>query len=284
MSTRIPYLDETWNPITGCSGKGCKCHTTCWARDRVNRFPWIHGYPKIGEDQIVNALTGKRVCVPFYDTKPANFSQVQFHPDRLDKPLHWRKPRRIGVCFMGDLFDDQMKAGIVEWEKVYTVIDAMNIAPQHQYFILTKQSRNMLEFYQEWMRLTDKTSHINWGISITDQDDLDRMMPDLLRVPGKHWISYEPALGPVDLIHALDYWDGDTVPAVVGLRKYISWLVIGCESGPRRRPCPLEWVRFVVDQCRWAKVPCYVKQLDINGKVSHNPEEWPEDLRVRELT
>ena len=59
-------------------------------------------------------------------------------------------------------------------------------------------------------------------------------------------------------------------------------MIIGCESGPKRRPCKVEWVRDLVQQCRAANVAVFVKQLDINGKVSKNPEEWPEDLRVRE--
>jgi len=63
----------------------------------------------------------------------------------------------------------------------------------------------------------------------------------------------------------------------------ISYVVIGCESGPNRRPCNLEWIRSVVRQCKAAGVKCHVKQVPINGKVSHKPEEWPEVLRQRDL-
>lgn len=63
---------------------------------------------------------------------------------------------------------------------------------------------------------------------------------------------------------------------------HLNWVIIGCESGPRRRPCNLEWVKSVVDQCDAAQVPVFVKQLDLGGKVSHDMSEWPEWARRQE--
>ena len=62
----------------------------------------------------------------------------------------------------------------------------------------------------------------------------------------------------------------------------IDQLIIGCESGPKQRPCEIEWIRDAVRQCKEAGVACFVKQVPINGKCSKKPEEWPEDLRVQE--
>jgi protein gp37 len=62
----------------------------------------------------------------------------------------------------------------------------------------------------------------------------------------------------------------------------LDWVIVGCESGPNRRPMRLEWAQHIVDQCAAAEVPCFVKQLPINGKVSHDMSEWPEGLRVRQ--
>lgn len=59
-------------------------------------------------------------------------------------------------------------------------------------------------------------------------------------------------------------------------------MIIGCESGPNRRPMELEWAIDLVRQCKAARVACFVKQIQINGKVSHDPSEWPEELQVRE--
>ena len=60
-------------------------------------------------------------------------------------------------------------------------------------------------------------------------------------------------------------------------------VITGCESGPHRRPCKPEWIESIVAQCRDAGVYCFVKQLEVNGKVSHESQEWPEALRVQEV-
>jgi hypothetical protein len=105
--------------------------------------------------------------------------------------------------------------------------------------------------------------------SVATQVDADRNAPllvecrDLVPVLG---LSVEPMLGPVDL-----ELDG------------IDWCIFGCESGPKRRPCEVEWVANGVEQCRRAGVAAFNKQLSINGRVSHDPAEWPADLRIRQF-
>lgn len=252
MSTGISYLDQAWNPVTGCRGKGCKAH--CWARDMVKRFPAMHG------ESLTEGVYGG------IEVDPHPFEVVRFHPDRLDKPLRWRKPRRIGVCFMGDWMDDQVSPN---W--IFEMMKVVEQCPQHQFLTLTKQPQNLV---MRKLALRD-LPNLWFGVSITDQEDADRMISDLLRVPGKRWISLEPLLGPVDL------WDGGFGP--LNLVDEISWVVVGAESGPRRRPCKLEWVQSVVEQCDAAQVPVYIKQLDLGGKVSHNPEDWPAWARRREM-
>lgn len=261
MPTGIDYLDETWNPITGCSGSGCKAH--CWAREMVKRFPAIHG-------QVHNRKF-----------RPYPFDVPAFHHDRLDKPLHWRKPRRVGVCFMGDLFDEQVPYDWI-WEVFQKMLAASKL---HTFFLLTKQIENAVKYFQWETHETGEgcslADNISLGVSITDQKDADRMIPELLRVPGKKWISIEPMLGPIDLklMHEIAHCEN----AWSVRREFISWVVLGCESGPKRRPCPHEWIIDVVRQCKAAGVPVYVKQVDMGKRVSHNPKEWPEELRVREI-
>jgi protein gp37 len=250
----------------------------------VKRFPAIHGpAPWTDED------------------RELTFKDVVFHPDRLDKPLHWRKPRRIGVCFCGDLFDKGVRD---EWIKTVFSRFSLGRDLDHQFFLLTKQPKRMLECAQA-IYGTETPGNTWWGISITDQADADRMIPDLLRMPGKRWISIEPMLGEVDLsawILESRYCPkcrirlceegvkghGESIVCrkcgnEVDRSETLDWVVIGCESGPRRRPCELEWVQSVVEQCRAAGTKLYVKQLDIGGKVSHNPEDWPAWARVREM-
>ena len=260
MSTGIDYLDETWNPITGCSGKSCKAH--CWARDMVKRFPHIHHEQAWRRDYDQDT--------PIAIERP--FHEPVFHPDRLDKPLHWKKPRRVGVCFTGDWMDDQVQCGWID-----QILEVIAACPQHQFFSLTKQPQNLeVKIYGHCPESParelgggDYLPNLWNGVSITDQEDADRMIPELLKIPGKRWVSIEPFLQPISFYP--------------GKLRGIDWVVIGCESGPKHRPCPQEWMIDVVRQCKAAGVPVWVKQVDMGKRVSHNPVEWPEALKVREI-
>jgi len=255
--TQIPYIDEHWGVVTGCSGQGCKCRDNCWARDMVRRFPAIHAGSNLLFD-------------PHNPNRPVNFDVVQFHPDRLNKPLYWRKPRRIGVCFTGDWMDDQVKC---EW--IDDIMAIMFQADWHTYFTLTKQVKNLRERLTEYY----PHPHIYHGVSICDQEDADTKIPDLLRIPGKHWISIEPMLSPVNL---RDYLPIETIGGVE-MESWPSWIVIGAESGPKRRPCPHEWMIAPVEQCQAAQVPVWVKAVSIDGKVVHDINLFPEALKVRQM-
>jgi protein gp37 len=70
--------------------------------------------------------------------------------------------------------------------------------------------------------------------------------------------------------------------ALSSVAEMLDWCVVGAESGPGRRPCRLEWIESIVEQCRGAHVPVHVKQIDLNGRVSHDMTEWPESLRIRQ--
>jgi len=279
--TGIPYLDEVWNVCSGCGNIACPTRSTCWARDMVRRFPRIHGYMEKNRNTT--------------EVTPWPFEQVQFHPERLFKPLHWRKPRRIGLCYMGDLFDEQ-----VPFEWIDNIFAVMSIAGHHQFFILTKQINRIKEYTVELLSghrkicskateiqnsivggLTVKLQHdqgwpsIFWGVTITCQKDADRMIPELLTIPGKHWVSYEPALGPVDFGQYL--WEQAGGPGTgydydVVTRKSFKWLVIGSHNNPKKYPCKLDWIQTAVAQARQANVPCFVKQADFGIKLVKMPE------------
>jgi len=263
--TGINYLDESWNVVSGCSGKGCKAR--CWVPPLLKRFPAIHGWD---EDAPYRYVRGESPV----QCAPLPFSTVQFHADRLDQPLHWRKPRRIGVCFTGDLFDEQVP---IEWfNKIMGRI--IWVKPVHEFYFLTKQPLKMLTQVDTWLRqyYNDKSkSHfknhlknIYWGVSVCDQEDWTSKKHDFLNVPGKKWISYEPALKMVQF----------------GLHLYeVDWLILGAESGKNRRPCPIENMVSVVEQCQAAGVKCFVKQIDLNGRVCHDINLFPEALKVRQL-
>lgn len=141
------------------------------------------------------------------------------------------------------------------------------------------------------------------GLTICTQAEADEKIPELLKVPGKRWLSIEPMLGPINLAiipnkYALGegqrYYDPLKRLAwyatndfsyydVCNCREGVDFVVVGCETGPHRRPCKLEWIQSIVDQCRAAGVLVFVKQIEIERRVSHDMTEWPESLRVREL-
>ena len=250
--TQIPYIDEALNATVGCSGRDCKCRPTCWAKGDHDKRHKAY-------------LAGKKM--PLQYAKP--FHEVQFFPERLERALHWKKPRRIGISFTGDLFDEQVP---LKW--IDDIMAVIAECQQHQFFILTKQVKRMAGMLREY--------HIHnntfLGVSICDQEDADTKIPDLLRIPGKHWISIEPMLSPVNL---RDYLPIETIGGVE-MEPWPFWIVIGAESGPKRRPCPHEWMIAPVEQCQAAQVPVWVKAVSIDGKVVHDINLFPKELQVRQ--
>ncbi len=271
--TKIEWTDETWSPITGCSkvSTGCK---NCYAERMAPRLAGRFGYP---EDD------------PF---------SVTLHPDRLNVPFHWRKPRRVFVCSMGDLFHEH-----VPDEFLHRVLDVIGRAEDHIFQVLTKRPDRMRSFVSESNRLA--SPGMGWrfggpfplpnlwlGVSCEDQQTADERIPILLDTPAAvRFVSLEPLLGPIEF--PVDYninWlgeerhqdcEGCSSTPVRG-QPYcpghdvggIDWVIAGSESGSRskRRACNIEWVRSIRDQCVDAGVSFFLKQLHVDGKKVSIPE------------
>lgn len=234
MSTKIQWTDETWNPITGCTkiSPGCR---NCYAERMAKRLAGRCGYP--ADD-------------PF---------AVTIHLDRLRQPSRWRKPRRVFVCSMGDLFHED-----VPLLDIWRVFDVMEAADRHTFQVLTKRPQRMAQASPP-----QPLPNVWLGVSVESRDQLDRI--DALGDTPAHvrFVSFEPLLGP---IHNVD---------LTG----IDWIIIGGESGPGARRCSVVWFRDLVRRARAARVPVFVKQLGSYGwrhPAGADPSEWPEDLRVRE--
>lgn len=150
---------------------------------------------------------------------------------------------------------------------------------------------------------SDLETHINWplsnlwlGVTAENQEMADKRIPILLQIPAVvRFVSIEPCLEEIlisahylpQLKYLLSggkpiYGNNVVVYEDGKFKQGIDWVIVGCESGQNRRECKIEWVRSIVEQCKAANVPVFVKQLSINGKVSRDMAEWPEDLRVRE--
>ena len=233
----ISYLDYTWNPISmKCTpvSEGCK---NCWHLGILNRFNPDIDKPTLREKE-------------------------------LYAPMKIKGQARIGVQFMGDLFHEDIPH---DWH--VDIFDKVICSPGNSYLYLTKRPGRMKESFDKILK--DYFDHDFWmmdvwaGVSVENQRYENRIMELKDIQAAVRWVSFEPLIGPVNIIPSMFSW--------------VNWVVIGCESGSGRRPCELEWINDIVNQCRAARCPVFVKQVPINGRVSHNPEEWPDNIAVREF-
>jgi protein gp37 len=257
MPTKIEWCEESWNVVTGCTkiSEGCR---NCYAEKMAKRLAGRYGYPK--DD-------------PF---------QVTLHYDKLEKPRKWKKPRRIFVCSMGDLFHDDLKGGICEWEKVYSVYYEMIMANWHTYIVLTKRPINALAFYQQWIDAKhDGVDHIWLGVTAENQQRADERIPILLQIPAAiRFVSIEPMLESVDLYEYLQTLGTAGSSPIDFWRDSLDWVICGGESGPGARPMHTDWARSIRDQCQEAGVPFFMKQM--SGRTSKERHAIPNDLMIRE--
>lgn len=282
MPTKIPYADEVWNPVVGCTKikSGCKF---CWA-ERLHDRRHLAWFAK---------LTDWTTCPKQYWLP---FSEVQLLPQRLDQPLHWRKPRTIFVCSMSDIFHKD-----VPFEFINKLWGVMMKAPQHTYLLFTKRWQRCKAFMDQLpgrdayeKRTWIKDVHLFFSVST--QAEVDEAVPILLQIPAaKCGLSLEPLLGRVNFClknngvmiaknQGISMQDWNVLEGTCGRIRTncLDSVIVGSESGPNRRPCELDWIRSIVEQCQAAGVAPYVKQIPIDGKVITDPKLFPEKLRVRE--
>ena len=223
--TQIEWCDEVWNPVTGCSPVGAGC-LHCWARTMAHRFPDNFG--------------GK--AEPF---------KVTCHSDRLNaKVLRKRKPQRIFVCSMGDLYHAHVPDRFR-----HSVFGVEMLHPQHTFIHLTKRIKTAARFHRGGYYLAE---HVWLGVSVSTQREADERIPILLQCSAaKRIVSYEPAL---DVIPWHTYFKNYSQPASGDDCSRIDWLICGCESGPKRRPFDEDWARFARDVCIDNGVPFFYKQ------------------------
>lgn len=178
--------------------------------------------------------------------------------------------------------------------RLFALIDATQ---NLDWLLLTKRPENIKrmwpkidvdDFPAEWDMASDSPKTIDnvWlGTTVENQEYADRRIPELLKCSDLAeilFLSVEPMLGPVDLGTAFGY-----TPEHGGYfnpwRPTVRWVICGAESGPKRRPMDLTWVRSLRDQCRAARVPFFMKQLEVDGKVTDDINQFPEDLRIQEF-
>lgn len=326
--TSIEWTQKTWNPTRGCSRVSPGCES-CYAEKVARRFAGPGG-----------AYEGLVRLTPGGKPKAQWNGVVRLVPEHLADPLRWRKPVRIFVDSMSDLFHEALTN-----EQIAAVFGVMAAAPHHTFQVLTKRPERMREWFawvdddsmvcpfdrvcgnaaahvdpELWERILGELGldqaddgicdpvwplpNVWLGVSVEDQQRADERIPLLLETPtAVRFVSYEPALGPVDFtrIPVLDKDDGEEIDRLSALELHVfspgdpeaeehyprlDWIIVGGESGAGARPFDVAWARSTVEQCAAAGVACFVKQLgahvltrnDDNFTIEQDPPEpddWP---------
>ncbi|SMC64085.1 DUF5131 family protein [Sporomusa malonica] len=228
--SKIEWTDKVWNPVTGCSKISPGCDN-CYAERMSKRFAETWG---LSAD---------------------NYFDVKFHPDRLLDPIKWRKPSKIFVCSMADLFHDK-----VLFKQIADVFKIMADCPQHTFLLLTKRPDSMKDFF-DYVKPVGRDwplPNVWLGVTAENQEQADKRIPILLQIPAAvRFVSVEPMLGPVDLQY---YFDDYAMNELIHRSVTLDWVICGGESGPKARPMHPEWARSLRDQCQSAGVPYFFKQ------------------------
>jgi protein gp37 len=221
-TSNIEWTEMTWNPVTGCTkiSQGCK---HCYAERMANR---LHA---MGSDRYRNGF------------------RLTLHPDLIELPKTWKKPRVVFVNSMSDLFHDDVPADFIRG-----IFETMEACPQHTFQVLTKRSERLRKLGPSlpW------PSNVWMGVSVENAHAMKRI-PDLLSVSAQvRFLSCEPLIGPLEDLSL----DG------------IHWVIVGGESGPGARQMNPEWAKSIHRQCRQAAVPFFFKQWggvrkDITGRI-----------------
>jgi protein gp37 len=261
--TNIKWTESTWNPITGCSkiSAGCK---NCYA---------LRDWDKLAKKE--NSV--------YFGRK---FTDIAFHNERLDQPIRWKKPKKIFVNSMSDLFHEDL-----DFDTIDKIFMSMIVANWHTYQVLTKRPDIMVNYLNERMPLIkDKMknldnyfspdqfklnpelrkfnvesieipfSHIWLGTSIEDTKAAETRLP-LLKEIKKYskvaWISAEP------LVESY---------SIAEFKNDIDWFVLGGESGPKARIMEESWVKHFIAECESFNIPILFKQwgeyAPVNGVMT----------------
>jgi protein gp37 len=263
--TKIEWTDRTWNPTRGCSrvSEGCR---NCYAERMASRF----------SDE-GHAFEGIAIRTP---SGPRWTGKVELIESKLSEPLHWKKPQRVFVNSMSDLFHEALSH-----EAIIEVFAVMALAAWHTFQILTKRPERMFRILNSPAFLEcvedrqaslsrshggvpigiDKPLPNVWlGVSVEDQATADARTPLLLQTPAAiRFVSYEPALGPVDFSNYVYqcYQPVKDFPRERPAKfPALNWIIAGGESGPGARPAHPDWFRSARDQCKAAGVAFFFKQ------------------------
>lgn len=330
--TKIQWCDHTFNPWIGCTkvSPGCaNCYAEVSTPSRAFGVKWGKGQPRkrTSAENWRDPLRWSRTVL--CDKCGRAFKRGEESPccggvgvggpdqawrnprvfcgslcDWLDKEVNptwrlgllhliWRTPtlswlllsKRIELwrVMMNDCWTHS-KNGLIE--RILETPSGGHILPPHD------SADEFRDWLEKWIECDMAPENVWMGTTVENQEMADKRIPELLKIPAKvRFLSCEPLLGPIALVNKRNWLAQDSD------EPNIHWVIIGGESGRNARPCNVDWIRYIVSQCKDADVPCFVKQLGAQcvhmgneswySKLKHpkggDPDEWPEDLRVRQF-
>jgi len=257
--TKISWSEVTVNPFPGCRKVSPGCQN-CYAEKMARRLKAM-GQSKYENVVGAKGWTGKVFRAPQIGRIPG-------------------KGKMVFVNSMGDMAYE----GVPQSDFNVTM-EWMRLQPQHTFQVLTKRPEALalkLRAYFTQYGLCEKPFLPNlWlGVTAENQEWADRRIPILLQIPAAvRFVSLEPLLGPIQFMPW--FLNG---PYAGDRTHKLDWVIVGPETGPSRRPCDPAWIKSIVEQRQAAGVPVHVKAFPMpDGKISHNPDEWPQWARVRDF-
>jgi len=261
-NSKIEWCDHTFNPWIGCTKVSPGC-ANCYAEMLMDkRFGQVEWGP-----------TGIRKR-----TSKANWR----------KPLTWngkakREGRRYRVfcASLADVFEDRPELDGWRTDFLWMAEDTPNL----NWLLLTKRPENVTRMMPRRLRWFAGWPDNIWiGASIENQEQADKRIPELRRIPARvRFLNVEPLLGPVDLDEWLMPNESHPSHGILAGDSLLDWVIVGGESGPNARPMQSDWVRSIRDQCQEADIPFFFKQGSSNNWSDYkNFDLFPSDLKIRE--
>ncbi len=284
MPTKIPYAQKNWETVGGCDKikSGCK---NCYAVNLIHRFS-------------CNPIHKGRYEGLVY--QPNWTGKIKLFNDRLEQPLHRTIPTTYFVNSRSDTFHKD-----VPFEFIDKIMDVVRQRPDHTFMFFTKRWDRALAYYRSAKQDIQYAmrDYVHLYFSASTQAEVNEAVPILLQIPvAVRGMSLEPLLGPIYISEfEEEEWRCDNCGEYYShfqdascnhcgyaerhseYRNQIDSIIVGCESGPNRRPCKTEWIESIVNQRQEAEVPVYVKQMEIDGKVCSDMSKFPKGLRVRSM-
>ncbi len=245
--SKISWTDATWNTVRGCTpvSQGCD---NCYAVRMANRFS-KEGQPFYGYVRDKTAW-GK----PY----PAWSGRVQVIDEKLDEPLHWKRPRMVFVNSMSDTFHH-----LVSFRFVNRMMDVIRRCPDHTFQILTKRADRMFKYFTT----NDVPGNVWIGVTAENQEAYNGRVPFLLKIHAPvRFVSMEPMLGEIN---------------IEGRPYKPDWIIVGGESGPYARPMHPDWAIEISRSCKSMGIPFFFKQWGAWKPIDWDPDN-PKPLKSNE--